>query len=66
MSADPDALIAINASDCASEALFNNQALQRKSVRDESATLAAQATTMAACFNTLITGRLRMRKPGAR
>jgi hypothetical protein len=65
MSPDPNALMAINGSDCTSDALLNNQALQRKSMRDESATLAAQATTMAACFNTLITGHLHMRKPGA-
>jgi hypothetical protein len=63
MSADPDAFNAINASDCASDALFNSQALQRKRMRDESATLAEQATTMAACFNTLITVHLQCENP---
>ena len=61
MSPDPIALMAVSASD----ALLNNQALQRKSMRDEIATLAAQATATAACFNTLITGHLHTRKPGA-
>jgi len=44
MSPDPNALMAVSASD----ALLNNQALQRKSTRDEIATLAAQATATAA------------------
>jgi hypothetical protein len=61
MSPDPSALMAANARD----ALLNNQALQRKSVRDEITTPAAQATATAACFNTLITGHLHARKPGA-
>lgn len=61
MSPDPNALMAVSASD----ALLNNQALQRKSMRDEIATLAAQATATAARFNTLITGHLHTRKPGA-
>jgi hypothetical protein len=51
MSPDPDTLMAINASDCMSDALPDNQTLQRKSMRDESATLAAQATAAVLCFN---------------
>jgi hypothetical protein len=54
MSPDPDALMAASASD----AVLNNQALQRETTRDAIATLAAQATTTAAYFNTLITGHL--------
>jgi hypothetical protein len=49
MSPDPNALMAASARD----ALLNNQALQRKSMRN--AALTAQATVTAACFNTLIT-----------
>jgi hypothetical protein len=61
MSPDPNALMAASASD----ALLNNQALQRKSTRHEIATLAVQATATAACFNTILTGHLQRRKPGA-
>jgi hypothetical protein len=54
MSPDPNALMAASARD----ALLNDQALQRKSMRDEIATLTAQGAAAAACFNTLITGPL--------
>jgi hypothetical protein len=65
MTPDPNTLMAVNASDCTSDALLNNQALQRKSVRDESATFAAQATAIPLSFDSLIASRLHMRKPGA-
>jgi hypothetical protein len=63
MSPDPNALMTINASDRLSDALLNNQALQRENMRDASATLPAQATAIPSCFNTLITGPLHTRKP---
>jgi hypothetical protein len=55
MTPDPNTLMAVNASDCTRDALLNNQALHRKRARDESATLAAQATAIPPCFDTLIT-----------
>ena len=58
MTPDPNTLSAVNANDCTSEALPNNQALQRKSVRNESAPLAAQATAIPPCLNTLIVSHL--------
>jgi hypothetical protein len=61
MSPDAKALMAASASD----ALLNNQTLQTRNVRDESAAVPAQATTIAACFKTLIASHLHMRKPGA-
>jgi hypothetical protein len=51
MSPDPNALMATSAIDV----LLNSQALQRKSTRNEIATLAAQATAIAARFSTFIT-----------
>jgi hypothetical protein len=59
---DPHRLKAVNAIVCTSGALLNNQALQRNSVRDESATIAVQATATPPYFNTLITGHLLGRK----
>jgi hypothetical protein len=61
MSPDPIALMATSASD----APPNNRVLQRKSTRDEIATLTAQAIDTATYLNTLITGHLHARKPGA-
>ena len=61
MSPDPNALMATSATDV----LGNNQALQRKSMRDEIATLTVQATVTAARFNTSITGHLHTPKRGA-
>ena len=61
MSPDPNAVMATKASD----ALLSNHALQRKSTRVEIAALAPQATATTACSNTLITGHLHARKPGA-
>src|SRR5258707_10598877 len=65
MTPDPNTLMPVKASDCTSDALPNNQALQRNSMRDESATLTAQATAIPPCFNTLIGSHLHRRKPGA-
>jgi hypothetical protein len=65
MTPDPHALMAVNASDSTSVALLDNQTLQRNSVRDASATLAAQATAISPCFNTFIASDLHTRKPGA-
>jgi hypothetical protein len=62
---DPSALTAVNASDCTRDTLLKTHALQRKSMRDESATLAAQATAIPPCFKTVITSDLHPRKPGA-
>jgi hypothetical protein len=61
MSPDPSAVMVTSASD----ALLNNHTLQRKSTRVEIAALAPQATPTIACSNTLITGHLHSRKPGA-
>jgi hypothetical protein len=55
MTAEPRTLMAVNASDCTSDALRKTHALQRTSARDASATLAAQATAIVPCFNSLIT-----------
>jgi hypothetical protein len=44
MTADPNTLMTINAGNCRCDALLNNQALQRKSVKTEMVTPAAQAT----------------------
>ena len=63
MTPDTNTLKAVNASDCTSAALLNNKALKRTSVRDESATLAAQATAIPLCCDTLIAAYLPMRKP---
>jgi hypothetical protein len=65
MTPDPNTLMAVKASGCTSDAPLNNQALQRNSMRDESATLTAQATAIPPCFNTLIASHLHARKPGA-
>jgi hypothetical protein len=59
MSPDPNALMTTSASD----ALLNSQALQRKSTRNEIATLAVQATATAARFNTFITAVSMREKP---
>jgi hypothetical protein len=59
---DPHRLKAVNATVCASGTLLNNQALQRDSVKDESTTIAAQATAIPPHFNTLITSHLLGRK----
>src|ERR1700744_832418 len=61
MSPDPNALTAASAN----EAVLNNQTLQRKSARDKVATVAAQATVTAVCFDTLIGDHLHARKSGA-
>jgi hypothetical protein len=61
MRPDPNAVMATSATD----ALLNNHALQRRSTRVEIAALAPQATATTACSNTLITGHLHVRKPGA-
>jgi hypothetical protein len=58
---DPSTLMA----DSARDPLLDNQAPQRISMREEIATLTAQATATAACFNILITGHLHTRKSGA-
>jgi hypothetical protein len=50
--------MAINASDCMGDALPDNQTLQIISMRDESATLAAQATAAVLCFNTFMASHL--------
>ena len=55
MAPDTKALIAINTGQCGSDTLLNNKALQRKSVKTESATVAANALALPKCFSTLIT-----------
>jgi len=64
MAPDPNTLMAVKASDCTGDVL-NNQALQRKSMRDESATLSAQATAVPPCLNAFIASHLPARIPGA-
>jgi hypothetical protein len=44
MTADPNTLMTINAGNCRSDTLLNSQALQRKSIKTETVTPAAQAT----------------------
>jgi hypothetical protein len=62
---DPSTLMASNASDCTRDAVLKTHALQRKSMRDESVALAAHATAIPLCFNTVIACDLHPRKPGA-
>jgi hypothetical protein len=52
MTPDPNTLMAIKASDCTSDAPLNNQALQRNSMRDESATLTARRGAAGRCLGT--------------
>jgi hypothetical protein len=54
MTPDPSTLIAVNASDCTRDTLLKTHALQRKSIRGKSAALAATATAIPLCFNTVI------------
>jgi hypothetical protein len=63
MTPDPHTLMAVNASDSTSDALLNNQTLQRNSARDASATLAAQATAISPCFNSFIASDLLLESP---
>jgi hypothetical protein len=62
---DPSTLIAVKASACTRDALLKTHAPQRKSIRDESAALAAHATAIPLCSNTVIASDLHPRKPGA-
>ena len=61
MSPDANALRVVNASDCTSDAPPNSQMLHRGRSRDESATLAVQATAKVPCFNAFIGSDLRDR-----
>jgi hypothetical protein len=55
MAPDTKTLIAINTGQCGSDTLLNNKALQRKSMKTESATLVAKALALPNCLISLIT-----------
>jgi hypothetical protein len=57
--------VAINTGDCRSDAPLKTQALLRKTIVRETATLAVQAIANPPCFDTVIASHLHRKKPDA-